>query len=160
MFLYTIPATWLLFQCMMSQPASCTQLLCAGQSRRHLCTVCILGSVCCGGPLPLQIWCLGLILVLPWWEPLHWTAFLTSGGISWHQPLPLTASGTFYRGAWCSTMLSLLPLNLCFVSWCTLLSVCMCWCLEFYFYHWAGFWAPVGPFCKYLAVADLLETLS
>lgn len=39
---------------------------CAGLSQGHLCTVCTLVPVCCVRPLPLWIWCLRPVFVLPW----------------------------------------------------------------------------------------------
>lgn len=87
------------FQCMLSQFASCTQPLCAGQSGRLLGTAFTLGPVCCGRPLHPQIWCIGFVLVLPRSQSLCCPSgllFLATGSISRCQPLPLSVDGTFH----------------------------------------------------------------
>lgn len=51
------------------------------------------GPVSCSTLIPLWIWCLGPIFVLPWSELLCCSLsrpFLATGRISWYQPFPLS----------------------------------------------------------------------
>lgn len=74
------------------------------------------GPVSCSTLIPLWIWCLGPIFVLPWSELLCCSLsrpFLATGRISWYQPFPLSVNGTAHKGMghWFMTVPPPVPLQ-------------------------------------------------